>query len=121
MKPSNHLSRDGANVTEAREQLSIEEQEIACALKKGLDLLEENVQVTVPDEGWMKQWVSEQQERIKKRAIRDFLLFLTAALLILLALCGVFIQLPMMFIVLQVIVFFAAPVVIFRSERKAGG
>jgi hypothetical protein len=98
--------------------LSEEDADTIMLLRAGLEKLDVLVPVIDPDPRWLEANLVEHGKEIRRRFIRDLVLFLMMALLILTGLAAALLRLPMVFFALQGVAWLAAPAVLLANRRK---
>lgn len=79
------------------------DEELLERLRLGLDSLDRSFPVQQPDPEWLALRLTEHAQIIRKCLIRDIMLFVAVALLILAVMAGILLKLPVLFIAIQVL------------------
>ncbi|RSK28692.1 hypothetical protein EJF36_18460 [Bacillus sp. HMF5848] len=87
-------------------------------IKKGFDELEEQFPVYTPDIKWFEEKVKQNEQVIRKRLYKELLMFWGVALAIIAIGVVTYLQVPVMFILLQVLVTLMLPAIVYYQHRK---
>lgn len=98
--------------------LAPEDRETIVLLNEGLERLDEWVPVLEPKTQWLELQLAEHAAALRKRFIRDLLLFLLVAAVVLTGLVAALLKLPAVFIGIQGAVLLACPILLLMKERK---
>ncbi|NMH69610.1 YxlC family protein [Bacillus sp. RO3] len=91
-------------------------------LDEGFRSIDGDIDDSTPSLQWFNQFVQDQQEQLKERFKRDFILFLMAACGILAVFSLTLFQMPILFLLLQVAIFVGATVyTVFIHTKKVKG
>lgn len=99
------------------ETLAVEEQQVVELLRTGLDALDRTVSISEPDTAAFMARLEEQRRILRKRFMRDLLLFLAAACSLLGVMGFVLFKVPMLFMVLYG-AGFLLPALLYNKERE---
>ncbi|KPL61563.1 YxlC family protein [Rossellomorea vietnamensis] len=95
-----------------------EQDELKRLLGDGFRSIEEEVHQNTPNLQWFEEFVSERQERQKARFRRDLIIFLLLAGCILTLFSLTLFQMPVLFLLLQIIIFLGASIFTGITYRK---
>ncbi|CAN7478285.1 YxlC family protein [Rossellomorea sp. LjRoot5] len=87
-----------------------EQVELKKLLRDGFRSIEEEVDQNTPNLQWFEQLVSDRQEQLKARFRRDLIIFLLMAGCILTLFSLTLFQMPVLFLLLQIIIFMGASI-----------
>lgn len=94
-----------------------EDLETIVRIMSGLDELEKAEPVFTPSPQWFDNLVEEHSKVIKRKLVRDLVLFLTVAFVVLFITLGSLVKVPAAYWILQIGVF-AAPLYLLTAERR---
>ena len=87
-----------------------EHDELKEILNKGFRSIDQEIEENTPSLQWFEQFAEEQHEQLKGRFKRDIVVFLLIACCILTAFSLTLFQLPILFLLLQVVIFVGASI-----------
>lgn len=117
------LNNDGRNsIMEKKhvtpEMTEEEEMEIVKRIQTGLDGLERISPVDTPDRQWFQDQVSRHQKLLRRRFIKDLLIFLSIASIVLSVSLAALARMPAVYLSLQAAALLAVPVIWTVNRRK---
>jgi hypothetical protein len=95
-----------------------EEQQLAELLRSGLDTLDRTVSITEPESAAFAARLEEQRRMLRKRFVRDLLLFLAAACSLLGVMGLMLFKVPMLFMVLYGAGFLLPAILAYKEKEK---
>lgn len=112
-RDSDHEKQSGRT-----EMIGEEELQTVKQIQAGLNALEQMCSVNTPGRQWFEEQIAQHQKLLRRRFIRDLLLFLSLAFVVLSASLAALARIPAVYFALQAAAVLAVPVIWAANRRK---
>jgi type IV secretory pathway TrbL component len=111
-------THDHRSDIDLNEQSDADDERTIAALREGLHTLERLIPASMPSQTWLLQQIKERKAYNRKWLIRDLIVFVLVAVVILSLLITATVRIPSLFMVMQLASFVIAPLVLMTLQRK---